>query len=301
MNDPFHDGERQAQSLANVETPPFVAGIRDFMPDQHREFFAGLPYLFVGALDEAGRPTATVLAGEPGFIASPDPRTLEIALDAPGDPVAERLTPGAEVGMLGLDLSNRRRNRVNGVVAARQDGRLTIDVLQSFGNCPQYIQTRLSEIGREPPGPVEPFDGLDAEAQQTLAITDTLFVASHASGPNGGVDISHRGGLPGFVRREGAVLTIPDYRGNRFFNTLGNLIADPRAALLLVDFQTGDLTVLQGRAEVLWEPPGDMPKAERAWTFTVERGQRRRRALPLRWAFGAFASTTLATGGEQAS
>ena len=51
---------------------------------------------------------------------------------------------------------------------------------------------------------------------------------------------------------------------------------------------------------LLWTPPGDMPKAERAWTLTVERGQRRRRALPLRWAFGAFAPTTLATGGELA-
>ena len=44
--------------------------------------------------------------------------------------------------------------------------------------------------------------------------------------------MSHRGGLPGFVRitQHGdgpTVLHIPDYRGNQFFNTLGNLAAEP--------------------------------------------------------------------------
>ena len=61
-----------------------------------------------------------------------------------------------------------------------------------------------------------------------------------------GADISHRGGRPGFVRVDGDVLTIPDFRGNRYFNTLGNLIAEPRASLLFVDFETGDLLQLQG-------------------------------------------------------
>jgi hypothetical protein len=54
-----------------------------------------------------------------------------------------------------------------------------------------------------------------------------------------GADISHRGGLPGFVRVQGDELTIPDFRGNRYFNTLGNLIAEPRASLLFIDFEKG--------------------------------------------------------------
>ena len=57
---------------------------------------------------------------------------------------------------------------------------------------------------------------------------DTFFVASaHAER---GVDASHRGGLPGFVRVLGdRTLEIPDYPGNSMFNTLGNPAADPRA------------------------------------------------------------------------
>jgi hypothetical protein len=54
------------------------------------------------------------------------------------------------------------------------------------------------------------------------------------------------------------VLTIPDFRGNRFFNTLGNLVSDPRAALLFVDFETGDLLHLQGRVEIDWSPTAAM-------------------------------------------
>src|SRR3546814_14766932 len=68
-----------------------------------------------------------------------------------------------------------------------------------------------------------------------------------------GADVSHRGGRPGFVRvteDDGrSVLTIPDFSGNQFFNTLGNIAINPRAGLLFVDFATGDLLTLTGRSE----------------------------------------------------
>ena len=49
--------------------------IRDHMPEQHREFFSQLPLLLVGTIDACGRPWASVLAGEPGFLA-PDRRQV---------------------------------------------------------------------------------------------------------------------------------------------------------------------------------------------------------------------------------
>lgn len=69
------------------------------------------------------------------------------------------------------------------------------------------------------------------------------------------MDVSHRGGPPGFVRLEGQTLTIPDYNGNRYFNTLGNLVSNPRAALLFVDFERGDVLHLQGTTEIVWDGP----------------------------------------------
>lgn len=276
---PFHAGEQAAQRLAGVSTPRPL-GNRRFMPDQHRTFFALLPYVFIAARDASGWPVAAILAGEPGFISSPDPVTLAIANAADAeDPIVPLLSPGARFGLLGLDLSTRRRNRANGHVSAASADGLRLAVEQSFGNCPQYIHLR--DVARHDVvsvAPAERFEGLDAEARAQIAAADTFFVAS---GSADGLDISHRGGPTGFVRVEGDGLSIPDYRGNRFFNTFGNLLLDPRCTLLFIDFARGDTLVLQGRAAILWDEKAE--GAERRWRVEVARGWRRRGALPLRW------------------
>jgi predicted pyridoxine 5'-phosphate oxidase superfamily flavin-nucleotide-binding protein len=299
---PFNSDELGAQALAGGG--PRGNGIRDFMSEQHRHFFAQLPYLFVGAIDAAGRPLATLLTGNPGFVQSPDPRTLHIAaLPDTVDPAAEALTPDRDIGILGIDFSTRRRNRANGRILSREPGAIKIGVKQSFGNCPQYIQRRtVAPSGVEPAvgisNSIEFFDHLDEAARAAIERADTFFVASRSRAGNGaahGTDISHRGGRPGFVHVEGDVLTIPDFRGNRYFNTLGNLIAEPRASLLFVDFETGDLLQLQGMAQVDWNAvPAQFAGAERLWRFRVARGWRRKAASPLRWSFVEYAPTTIA-------
>ncbi len=307
MDGPFHTGELTAQDLAGVGTPG-ATGIRPFMPDQHRDFFALLPYLFIATVGDDGWPVATVLTGLPGFVRSPDPTTLTVAARPRADePGAELFAAGRPFGALGLDFATRRRNRANGRISAAGEEGLTLRVLQSFGNCPQYIQTRAVETGPAATWPAEAITFPTPEAVAQIARADTMFVATHAGGDggvdNGGVDISHRGGLPGFVKVAGEVLIVPDFRGNRFFNTLGNLMLDPRAALLFVDFETGDLLHLQGRAEIDWAPPADgWPEGvQRRWRFTVERAWRRPAALPLRWTFGDYSPTTLATAAWNAA
>jgi predicted pyridoxine 5'-phosphate oxidase superfamily flavin-nucleotide-binding protein len=266
---PFHFGEREAQLRADVGALPGGAGVRSFMPDQHRDFFAKLPFLAVAALEPDGAPVATLLTGTPGFVRSPDPWTLEVAALS-ADPAGARLIEGAPVGLLGIEFPTRRRNRANGHVVRRGPKGFTVAVEQSFGNCPQHIRERRVEAREAPPAPPQPFTGLDPAAEAAVAAADTFFLAT-SSGPgveHGGVDISHRGGRPGFVRIDGAVLTVPDFRGNRYFNSLGNLLLEPRAALLFVDFTTGEITQLQGRAEVLWdldEAHGGGAGAERGW------------------------------------
>jgi uncharacterized protein len=302
----FNPDELAAQAIAGGG-PRGGGAIRDFMPEQHREFFALLPYLFVGAVDSTGWPLATLLTGPPGFVQSPDPHTLHIsALPETGDPAAPGLTPGQDIGILGVDFSTRRRNRANGHVVSRDAGGIRVAVSQSFGNCPQYIQLRTvahspMDTIEAPPKTIESFDQLDAAASAVIERADTFLVASRSragAGASYGADISHRGGRPGFVRVEGDVLSIPDFRGNRYFNTLGNLMAEPRASLLFVDFETGDLLQLQGTAHVEWD--GDAAQqiagAERLWRFNVARGWRRRAASPLRWSFVEYSRTSLATG-----
>ncbi len=297
---PFHADELVAQARAGSGARG--AGIRSSMPDQHRSFFEMLRYLFVATVDTEGWPLATMLTGTPGFVYSPDPVTLRVdALPDGNDPAAATLGDGREVGILGLDLSTRRRNRVNGQIASVDNGGFTVSVRQSFGNCAKYIQRR--EPHRVPPAPggVNALDGLDAEARALIAQADTLFVASR-SRPEidaaGELDVSHRGGRPGFVRVDGDTLIVPDFAGNRFYNTLGNLLGEPRAALLFVDFDTGDLLQLQGLATIDWSPDAARPVegAERAWRFAVTRGWRQRAATPLRWSFLDYSPATLGTG-----
>ncbi|MBV8915740.1 MAG: pyridoxamine 5'-phosphate oxidase family protein [Acetobacteraceae bacterium] len=298
MRDPFHRGERLAQARAGVRVlaPP----IREAMPDQHRSLFAQLPILFAAVADPSGWPVATALAGPPGFVSSPDERTLQVACrPAPADPAGTGLHTGAPIGLLGLDFATRRRNRANGVVVADRPGGFSVSIRQSFGNCPQYIQTRFVERAAETPAEMEAMPGLDGAARTAIETADTFLIAS-SSGPEpgeaAGLDMSHRGGRPGFVRVDGDVLTVPDFRGNRYFNTLGNLLLDDRAGLLFVDFPTGDTLQLQGRAEILWEAGSDFPGAERLWRLRVTAAWRRRRALPLRWRFGALAPQNERTG-----
>ena len=308
---PFNRDELAAQALAGGG-PRGASGMRHFMPEQQRLFFAQLPYIFVAAIDSAGWPLATLLTGKPGFVQSADPSTLRIAaLPQVGDPAAQALVPDRDIGVLGIDLSTRRRNRVNGRIVSRNAHTLAVAVGQSFGNCPQYIQRRTlasdprAATAAAASGAVESFGRLDEAAQAAIADADTFFVASRSRPGDGaafGADISHRGGRSGFIRVDGNVLTIPDFSGNRYFNTLGNLMAEPRASLLFLDFETGDLLQLQGEAQVDWSGSTEhFTGAERLWRFHVTWGWRRRASSPLRWSFTEYSPATLRTGAWSSS
>lgn len=290
MDSPFHEGELLAQQLAGQGSSG--GAIRDYMPDQHREFFAMLPMALLADVAADGWPRAGVLTGAPGFIASPDPQTLRISASAD-------LALGANVGLLGLDFSTRRRNRANGFVATSGADGFTLAIEQSFGNCPRYIHLRDVSAGLEQGGktagrlhrPALDQAGLDDAARGMIAYADTFFVATTAG--THGADISHRGGPRGFVHIAGDTLTVPDFSGNRYYNTLGNMLMDERAALLFIDYASGDLLHLQGRTEVLWDDAASsvelaaefagFPGAERLWRFHVERSGLQRGALALRW------------------
>ncbi|WP_110657170.1 pyridoxamine 5'-phosphate oxidase family protein [Salinicola halimionae] len=294
---PFHAGEIEAQRRAGVEGIASSAGsfIRDYMPEQHRVFFAQLPFIVVAAGDAQGQPWVTLLEGEEGFIDTPDARTLAVAVALGSqDPLASAIDVGADVGLLGIELATRRRNRLNGMIRASDDG-LSIEVRQSFGNCPQYIREREWRRVESTAGPEATVsDRLDSGQRARIAAADTFFigsgfgVSSRHEGEESrarGYDASHRGGEPGFVRvTEDGTLQIPDYAGNNFFNTIGNLILDPRVGLLFVDFETGGMLQITGRAKIDWAPTRSHdPNAKRMIEVTVEQVVDRPAALALRW------------------
>ncbi|MDH4847186.1 2Fe-2S iron-sulfur cluster binding domain-containing protein [Pseudomonas sp. BN505] len=301
---PWHAGEKTLQEKVGVAERMEAFGqkvIRDYMPDQHRSFYHQLPFMVAASVDVLGRPWATLLEGPEGFVSSPDPRVLTIDTTLPADdPATPGLVAGQAVGLLGIELHTRRRNRINGQIRQAAEGQLQVRVEQSFGNCPQYIQLRDCTRVAEPAQARVDATTLDATSVSMIQAADTFFVASYVEQGDGqrAVDVSHRGGRPGFVKVEGNRLIIPDYAGNLHFNTLGNLLVNPRAGLLFIDFRNGNVLQLCGRAEVLLDSPAiqDFEGAERLWTLEVEQVVWRPAAVSLRWAFKEYAPTSLMTG-----
>jgi uncharacterized protein len=297
---PFHVDELAAQVLAGggAKRP----GIRDFMPEQHRAFFAALPYIFLTTSDAEGWPVATLLEGDAGFVEALDPVTLRIhALPGVDDPAVATVNVGQEIAVLGIDFGTRRRNRANAIVSHVDNTAFTVAIKQSFGNCPQYIQRRAVRRVEVVRSSAQRLSSLNERARALIARADTFFVASRSRagmGARGGADISHRGGRPGFVLVDGDTLSIPDFSGNRYFNTLGNLLGEPRASLLFLDFATGDLLHLQGLARIDWSGSAAerVQGAERQWHFQVVRGWYRPQAAALRGSFIDYSPMTLATG-----
>ena len=292
---PFHPGEHALQTHLSVRDRVEALGkrvIRDHLTEEHRAFFTQLPYLPVGSRDASGRLWASFLQASEGFISSPDPQHLVInARPVAGDPLEANISSAAKLGLLGIQLHTRRRNRVNGRVVEKHPEGFVLEVDQTFGNCPKYIQTReIEQLARQPGSPSR-YNELNDEDRKLISVADTFFIATGIEGdvsdPRVGQDISHRGGRPGFVKAEGNVITWPDFVGNYHFNTLGNLVVDPRAGLLFIDFESGDSLQITGKATVLWDAPeqAEFQGAERFVRFEAEEVIRIPEAVSLGWDF----------------
>ena len=294
---PFHEGEHRVQTRAGVREKTEEIGrrfIRDYMPDQHRDFYEALPFVILATLDDTGQPWTSLVTGEKGFITSPDPETLILeATLLSGDPLAGNLKVGADVGLLGIGLEERRRNRMTGTISAIDDHRIVITVTQAFGNCPMYISKRELLFGNQPDASesdIERGSDLSTADRELIENADTFFIASHYTAGQGatsdGADASHRGGRPGFVKvDDDGTITFPDYTGNNHFNTLGNIELNPKTGLLFFDFETGDMLYVAGEAEIIWdgEELDGFEGALRLVKFRTTDRIRANKSLPLRW------------------
>ncbi|MEP3348259.1 MAG: pyridoxamine 5'-phosphate oxidase family protein [Litoreibacter sp.] len=298
-NGVFHEGERSLHEKLDIEERQHQLGlrmVRDHMPDQHREFFAMLHSVHIGAVDADGHPWAIMRAGSAGFMASPDDKTLEISSHPlAGEPEALNLTVGAKTSVVGIEFETQRRNRLNATVNATEDGKLSFHVDQSYGNCPKYIQIRhKTPAGKTIPKAPKSSTGLSPKDIEQITKADTLLIASRAAqlgdDPRAGVDINHRGGMPGFVSvLDDTTLQFPDYKGNSFYNTYGNILTDNRVGLQFVDFETGTLLNIKGTAELVEDiNTGELPLMGRGLRINVQTVVRAEGALPYRYTFGEF-------------
>jgi predicted pyridoxine 5'-phosphate oxidase superfamily flavin-nucleotide-binding protein len=260
----FHDGELAVQRRAGVDGDAArLAGMLD-PPDLRggmSRFLSAQTFAALTARDASDRLWISPLVGPPGFLEVTGPTSLQIhsTLDVPAD---------QQAGLIAVDFARRRRVRINGTL---RPGTL-LEADQAFGNCPRYIQAQLlvPAVADKTTAPTRQ-SGLAPEDTSLIRSADTFLLGTIH--PSRGADASHRGGAPGFVRViDDRTLWWPDYPGNNLFNSLGNLAADPAAALLFVDFHTGRTLQLSGEAVVEWiEPgsPGDDGGTGRRVVFTI--------------------------------
>jgi uncharacterized protein len=261
---PFHRGEREVQTLAGVREEAEKRGQRMLTADLNRqqlEFFQQLPFVITSHVDDKGQPWAGLVTGEPGFITIAE-QGSQCSMDftRSRNPTAVQPEQAGAIGLLGIELATRRRNRLNGTVSSSEGAQWRIEIQQAYGNCPKYITERSwpSDLFGGPYQLLQT-NGLSAAALELAEKNDTFFIAS-SSGPvhedtetqqsAWGADASHRGGEPGFLRQENGRLVFDDFPGNNMFNTLGNIQQYAPCGVLLIDFDTGELVQLAARAEI---------------------------------------------------
>ncbi|PKH88560.1 pyridoxamine 5'-phosphate oxidase family protein [Colwellia sp. Bg11-28] len=258
----WHQGELAVQQRAGTDERMAEIGpkfIREFMPQQHRDFFQSLSMIFVGYTGHCSNAYASVLFGAPGFIQSPTETELVMNTQSTiGDFIIEDLREGDHIGLVGIEFDTKRRNRINGIITDINQKNIKVKVLQSYGNCPKYIQPKEFAPNRSySEFTTVSLDQLSQKYREIISSADTFFIASSFDDGqkfrNRGVDVSHRGGEVGFVSINAAgQLLVDDYVGNGFFNTLGNLLENPIASLLFCDWQTGHVLKIAVSSEILW-------------------------------------------------
>jgi len=297
LQEPFHEGELEVQERLGLreEAKRNSGIIADSIIKGFLKFIEQQSMAVLGSFDRDGNVWASVLSGETGFMEAKNERSIEFDLSKTanneGDPFGKNIIGNPRVGMLIIELTTRRRLRINGNIRQNSSQRLELEVLESYPNCPKYIQRRsvtTNRVGNS----VAASQSLQGETlgepqRNIINKADTFFVAS--AHPERGVDASHRGGNMGFVRIiDDRTLRIPDYTGNCMFNTLGNFLVNPRAGIVFVDFESGATLQLIGMAEILWnteDPVDETGGTKRFWEMHINHWLEIGKAHELEWSF----------------
>lgn len=309
----FHEGERAVQLRAGEAAMAERNGrmLSDTVMAGARPFIAQQFMLVAGSVGDDGALWASMLFGQPGFAGTDSGDS--ILLRCPererdqADPFWRNIAANGRIGLLFIELATRRRFRVNGRVVRSDALGLEVAVLEAYPNCPKYIQRRelrgTGPAGGLPVAAASALAGastvsgasmlaggagaLPPEVADIVRRADTLFVAS--AHPEQGLDASHRGGHGGFVRvLADGTLRVPDYKGNSMFNTLGNFCANPRAGVVVPDFDGGRLLQISGAVDILWDlgdEAGQTGGTNRFWEFQPEHWILRGMPQHLEWDF----------------
>lgn len=275
----FHKGELEIQErtgeakmASNVKRMVKNKIIRGAIP-----FLENQSFVIISSLDSNNKVWTSLLLGYSGWINASTEGKLAFSLGKIISPKSDiffkNIKENNQVGLLFIELGTRRRYRVNGRVGQNGDD-LEITIQEAYPNCPKYIQRRvLTSLNknRTPTPQTSEGTGLNALQKEWIKKSDTFFVGSQSKA--GYLDASHRGGQVGFIEiLADGTLKIPDYTGNSLYNTLGNMVEEPNAGLVFIDFEKGNTLQLTGNTTLLFDQFSEKDKLKtgdtgRYWLF----------------------------------
>jgi ferredoxin-NADP reductase/predicted pyridoxine 5'-phosphate oxidase superfamily flavin-nucleotide-binding protein len=281
---PWNEGEEKMHALLGV--PHRDNPTSSMLTPQASFMMQKGPLLALGTLDSQSNPWVTLWGGSPGF-SEPlgggfvGTRTL---VDSAHDPVVQALVGetkdgellqpkdgGKMVAGLAIDLMTRKRVKLAGKMVAgtvqevdvefEEDQRddkapikqnqiqLVMKIDQSLGNCPKYLNQYELQPAIVESSLTSETSVLTDNARALISKSDMFFLTS--STPQD-MDVNHRGGPSGFVRiLSSTAIVYPEYSGNRFYSTLGNLLLYPKIGLAFPDYSTGNVLYITGTAVIL--------------------------------------------------
>ncbi|KAF4553012.1 Hypothetical protein D9617_8g050250 [Elsinoe fawcettii] len=313
----WHEGEQQMHrrlrvpEMDNPATPGLSPQLAAALPR--------MPLLAIGTLDKDDRPWTTLWGGEKGLSQSLGGGMMGVRTPVPSelDPVVEILVGGKADGEvvkeegqgrlisgLIIDLETRKRVKlagrmIAGALAAQENDnenvhegllQLVVKVDESLGNCPKYLNKKAISPAHPAPRLISDTPTLHPKAVDLIHKSDLFFLSTTHSQFD--MDTNHRGGPPGFVRiltnKDKAVIVYPEYSGNRLYQSLGNMMTNPKAGICFPDFATGDCLYVTGTTEILVgkDAASVIAKSNLAVKVTVDSARFIEAILPLRGTAG---------------
>jgi hypothetical protein len=125
----------------------------------------------------------------------------------------------------------------------------------------------------KPEGASEAAGEISPDEAQFIARMDSFYMATVSE--TGWPYVQHRGGPAGFVKvLDGRTLGFADFRGNRQYISVGNLVNNNRVSLLFMDYPNRARLKIMGRAKLIGAEEPDLLKRldSEGYRARVERG-----------------------------
>ena len=297
MDEVFHSGEREIQqkvgdnlianSGAKLIAETVIKGAINFIEKQ--------PMAIVSSVNRTGQLWASLIMGDAGFAKVPQPNVIlfdeNMIQSTHEDIFYKNIQENSAIGSLFIELATRKRFRINGK-ASKTGSNIKIKIHEAYPNCPKYIQRRIVSSPQHVEKSISTVtqgNELSFAERNWIANADTFFVASSSN--TGRLDVSHRGGNKGFVTLlDDDTLKIPDYQGNSFYNTLGNILHNPHVGILFINFEKRQTLQLTGKAKLLFDQRSELDIKRtngkgRYWLFKTEEWIRTENHHQVKWEF----------------